>query len=156
LSHAGAVERDGEERRSAVRPQRSTNPVDAATGTPRALTMRMTVRAELAPARAGAALACLALLSLGGCVTEYHPEYHPETSYSYVQNIVTVVVPPLPEGAHSPPPLALRSVDNLPPPVERHALGRPRASHTTPALHAAGVRQDHVQIAPVFVADDVR
>ena len=31
--------------------------------------------------------ACLLALSTA-CVSEYHPEYHPETSYSYVQNVV--------------------------------------------------------------------
>jgi hypothetical protein len=26
-------------------------------------------------------------LVLGACSRQYHPEYHPETSYSYVQNV---------------------------------------------------------------------
>lgn len=29
-------------------------------------------------------------LLLGGCVRTYHPEYHPETSYSYVANATYV------------------------------------------------------------------
>ncbi len=32
---------------------------------------------------------CLASTLLGGCVATYHPEYHPETRYSFVQTIVT-------------------------------------------------------------------
>jgi hypothetical protein len=27
------------------------------------------------------------LLALGGCANEYHPEYHPQSTYSYEQNI---------------------------------------------------------------------
>ena len=31
--------------------------------------------------------ALAALAALAGCSRSYHPEYHPETSYSYVQNV---------------------------------------------------------------------
>jgi hypothetical protein len=27
------------------------------------------------------------LLALGGCANEYHPEYHPQSTYSYEQNV---------------------------------------------------------------------
>jgi hypothetical protein len=43
----------------------------------------------------------LVSLGLGACTSTYHPEYHPESSYKYVQNVVyaqnLVVRPPDPK-----------------------------------------------------------
>jgi hypothetical protein len=181
LAHSGAIDRDGEARRCMRRRRGMPQSVDESAGrrdrhdacspdegagvfapNQEAIVRSIVLaRAELAPARVGAALAWLVALPSAGCISEYHPEYHPETNYSYVQNIVTVVTPPPSrEPAYTwplPPPLAVRPVDERPAPAEteHHVVRRPRASHITPALRATGTPRD-VQYAPVFVADDAR
>jgi hypothetical protein len=44
-------------------------------------------------------------MALVACSTTYHPEYHPESSYKYVQNVLyaqNVVVRPEPSGETAP------------------------------------------------------
>jgi hypothetical protein len=53
------------------------------------------------------ALASIALVSSSACSRTYHPEYHPETSYSYVQSTTyvknAIYAAPTPTGSVSSP-----------------------------------------------------
>jgi len=109
------------------------------------------------------AASVLLLASVVGCVREYHPEFHPETSYSYVQNIVTVtpapprVVVTLPAPlVSSARPVSQAFADDV---VGGPLLVRPSKAvvpqkRTTHAVVRAKAPVRDVQYAPVFVADD--
>jgi hypothetical protein len=90
--------------------------------------------------RRGLRIALLSIVAAGGavlgCIKEYHPEYRPELSYRYVQNVSypttivqSVVAPPPPPAAQqrSPAPSAIAVAA----PAER------RASPTEPAPTAS-------------------
>jgi hypothetical protein len=67
----------------------------------------------------------LGLGSLAACANEYHPEYHPQSTYSYAQNIsypVTVLQAP---GASSPAPAPLNSAARRVQVLETKHLDRP-------------------------------
>ena len=104
------------------------------------------------------------LASIVGCVREYHPEFHPETSYSYVQNIVTVMPAP-PPVVVMPPPAMVASVSPVSRAFAEDILGGPLSDRQHPG--GATKRPTHVvvrakapvrevQYAPVFLADDAR
>jgi hypothetical protein len=101
-------------------------------------------------------LALPTLPTLSACMNEYHPEYHPETVYQYVQTVkvedprpppapVVVIVQSQPSSA-SPPPEAAPS-------ASPRAPARARASPRRAAL-AADAGAPSFQAAPVFAADD--
>jgi hypothetical protein len=90
----------------------------------------------------GALRAVTWLLLVPGCVHEYHPDYHPETTYSFVQNVVTVVQAP-------PPREERREV------VYRDVVPEPEAPRSHPVKSPPPPRRPRpVQQAPVFAADD--
>jgi hypothetical protein len=66
-----------------------------------------------------AAIAAVVVATTGGCVDEYHPEYHPETSYDFEQRVsypTTVVQQESPEGALSAG-VTQRHLPAVPPPA---------------------------------------
>jgi hypothetical protein len=111
------------------------------------------------------AASVLLFASVVGCVHEYHPEFHPETSYSYVQNIVTVIPPPAPvvltpalPAVASAFPVSRALADDMAgdPFVVRPRNGLAPETRTTHAVVRARAPARDVQYAPVFVADDGR
>ncbi len=116
-----------------------------------------------------------ALLALAGCVgagclNEYHPEFHPETSYRYtqnvsypttvVQNVVAPAAPSLPEAPRVGPPVRappIRVAAASPDPGGA-ALDRPSPRPDTnitarPALRPTGPDLD-AQLSASCLADD--
>ncbi len=94
-----------------------------------------------------------ALLALPACMNEYHPEYHPETVYQYVQTIK--VEDPRPPPA---PPAPVVVIVQSPPPAEAAPIASsrppPRARARVVAADAGAPRVPSFQAAPVFAADD--
>ena len=76
-------------------------------------------------------LLCAALLALvpatQGCIHEYHPEYHPETSYNFVQQVsysTTNASPSPPAPSPAPPPAPRPSPPPSPPPGPESLAGK--------------------------------
>jgi hypothetical protein len=110
-------------------------------------------------------LPLLALLSLPACMNEYHPEYHPETVYQYVQTIKVEDPhpPPAPPApvvviVQSPPPPAAAPIasSRAPPPVRaaRASLAHRQGDARLLAADAGAPAAPPFQAAPVFAADD--
>ena len=106
----------------------------------------------------------LLLLALPACMNEYHPEYHPETVYQYVQTIK------LEDPRPPPPPAPVVVIVQSPPPPDpppiasSRAPGRGRSALAWRARResdarvlaedAGAPRAPAYQAAPVFAADD--
>lgn len=107
---------------------------------------------------AGALALCSAASGLG-CVHEYHPEYHPETSYSYVQNVVTVVSAPPRVDAPSvalvaaPPPVGASRA--FPVAVAHKSFRQARAASPIDRPDSP-LEARPVQLAPMFMSDLAR
>jgi hypothetical protein len=103
------------------------------------------------------ALALCSVASVLGCVHEYHPEYHPETSYSYVQNVVTVVAPPPAVYAPSivflsaPAPVSPTRV--FPTAVARKSFREARAASPIERHESPAPEPRAAQLAPMFASD---
>ncbi len=93
----------------------------------------------------GALRAVVFLLLLPACVHEYHPDYHPETTYSFVQNVVTVVQAPPPREERREVVVVREVVAPREPGASRSELRKPAAPPPRPRP---------IQQAPVFAADD--
>ena len=110
----------------------------------------------------------LLLAAVTGCASEYHYDYHPETTYSYAQN-VTVEPPPAAPARREPhdtepaPDEPLTAVASGSVPIESGHREEPRVmsarrksrdEHRAPSIVGAKVSATAAQLAPVFVADD--
>jgi hypothetical protein len=124
-------------------------------GTPRALegAWRALIardrEVDVHPSVAGA-LALCAVASVVGCVDVYHPEYHPETSYSYVQNVITVVTPP------PVPPAPIVVLPAAPPPVAPVRTFHAASVHKSLRHESPAPEPREAQLAPMFASDQSR
>ena len=98
------------------------------------------------------ALAVVGCAGLCGCFSEYHPEYHPETSYSVVQRVeyATTVVTPAASSSSSSRAAPVDPVEPTPPPPHPPP---PSASVPVPTRGTASLAGEWVEHVPGTTCD---
>jgi len=116
----------------------------------------------------------LVLATVTGCVREVHYDYHPETTYSYAQNVTfqaapvlvapsppAPVAPPASEPPRVPAPVAAtvstarpRDIAPRPPPGASRTPKRPPVEMSAPPVARLHAQSTPTQLVPAFDADD--